>query len=64
MSQTKTKLNDFLPDKTANENSVIVQAKVPPALRKRAAAILKARHLTWNDLIVAAMKQLVFEEDH
>lgn len=54
-------INEFLPKKKPAE-LVLVQAKVPSELRKIVKMILKSRHLTWNDLIVAAMREIVAEE--
>lgn len=53
-------INDYLPEKPNNVS--LVQAKVPKELRKKVKSLLKKRGLTWNDLIVAAMKQLLAEE--
>jgi hypothetical protein len=55
-------LNNFLPKKSTDPNEALVQAKIPLKLRNKAFKILKARHLTWNDLIAAACKQLIVEE--
>jgi hypothetical protein len=57
-------IKDYLPDKEPLNNECLVQAKVPKKLRDETFKILKARHLTWNDLVCAAMKQLIAWEDH
>ncbi len=56
-------INKYLPTKNEPQNEALVQAKVPWKLRERAHAILKERHLTWNDLVVASLVELCDEED-
>lgn len=45
------------------EKTELIQAKVPSELKRATKKILKSKRLTWNDLIVAAMKQLCTEAD-
>lgn len=42
-------------------NTTLVQAKVPTNLHKKTKLVLKSRKITWNELIVAAMRQICAE---
>ena len=54
-------INEFLPKKLDQNKLKLVQAKIPKSLREKTKAVLKSRHLTWNDLIVAACRQITEE---
>ena len=60
MSTKAKKLTDFIESDEKPELK-LVQAKVPAKLHADAKAKLDAKNLTWNDVIVAALKMLVAE---
>ena len=55
------KLSSYLPKKEPKFETSLVQAKIPIELKEKARQILKAKRITWDDLIIAATKQLIDE---
>ena len=58
----KTKsLNSYLPQKEPKDRVELLQGKVPYELKKKAKEILKAKRLTWDDLLIASLRKLIEE---
>jgi antitoxin component of RelBE/YafQ-DinJ toxin-antitoxin module len=54
------KISDFVPKKKRSDQQLI-QVKVPRKLKEHTRKVLKLRKLTWNQLVIAAMRQICAE---
>lgn len=55
------KLSNYLPQKEPKFEIELIQAKIPKVLKQQAKVILKAKRLTWDDLIIASLNKFIDE---
>lgn len=57
MSNGKSNILDFLPEKSKNEPEKLVQAKIPESLYNAVRPMMDADNYAWRDIMIAACEQ-------